>query len=147
MPSGNLGVRLYGYTQEEIDTIIIRWYAAGTNFQNQTDSEFIDSATAMHYYTGNDSTHNPFYPAVDNSGEKYFSPQMDLVHGEGRDVELILPGANKVHRVTEMKFEGEVSHEFEYSCSDEVPKCYRKLVSYKVDGWLGNQVYGCELRK
>ena len=109
-----------GYSSGDLDTIVLRKFEAGSDFQVLEDTAiFTNNDTVAAYYTSNDTT---IVQLNITSGEyKYLLP--------GDDWQLYLPAKNVTISVSNI-----VSPQMHYKCFGDCGGCFNQIDSFKQNG-------------
>ncbi|WP_276134042.1 hypothetical protein [Polluticoccus soli] len=122
-----------------MDTIVLKWYKAGSNFSQQTNEQhfYLDStAKAM-------DNSNYYAVALDKSAPTDSLRLLRLFYlnqvpdgNTAADFELFIPANNRTYRVSDILLDGDYKIVQSHACS-KAPSggfCYRHIVSHKIDG-------------
>ncbi len=114
----SLAIRLISFSTAEEDTIILKRFAKGTNFQTLEDSLLVDSSNCFYDKQGTDSV---VLSIADSSG----------ILNTNFDYEIYIPSVNRLIKVSAL-----AGSQTEGSCG----RCVDPLTSYIVDGQLHNDI-------
>lgn len=121
-----------GFEYKDIDTIIVRRYKAGSDFNTIIDSLVIDSVA---------------------SGPGYFFLSQPIITGESPnyvDMQIVVPSVGRTYQVTELKDNANHFYEMKVDCSSGKPlKCQLSFISCKVNDTISfsDVLTAIEIRK
>lgn len=132
--------QFYGFSYEEIDTIIVRRFIANTNFQIQKDSLLVDT---IGYAYGSYGGRLSIIKSKDESSpDSFYRVGIDLLDFTAQsypldDIEIVVPAAERSFRIYGFSSEHKTIT-VEYSCgrTPQGGSCISKVFYYYVDGKL-----------
>ena len=113
-----------GYSVDELDSVYLMRYQAGSGFSTLLDY-FLHQSDAAGFLASGDTLRTKYY--------------MDHVVMEpGYDYELRIPAQNRTYRITEIQSEGQefMTYKVPLFSKVDMSPCINSLVSFRIDGQL-----------